>query len=238
MVNSNSATWHLAVFNRGMLQEKAGSESNQEFIAALAPVMQIAEKSKGMVWRFRSPTDGPNDKEYKDIDLQFPGMALLNLSVWESMDDLKHFMYKSGHAAYYKRRREWFEVDAKNASGDLPPKAPNNAPHHVLWWIPAGSTPPSFEDAIEKCTRLVEHGETAEAFTMRRPFPSPDGRQIVPTCPGSLAVRKAAANVSQSEPTRAVSSGPSSNLRPHLLLAAMVVGASLAVCKALKTSHV
>eukprot|EP00928_Gymnodinium_smaydae_P064294 TRINITY_DN4767_c0_g1_i1.p1 TRINITY_DN4767_c0_g1~~TRINITY_DN4767_c0_g1_i1.p1 ORF type:complete len:183 (+),score=18.15 TRINITY_DN4767_c0_g1_i1:163-711(+) len=132
--------------------------------------MQIAESSKGFVWRFKSGVHGPKDVFYKDIDVKFPGMALLNLSVWESLDDLRHFIYKSAHSAYYRRRKEWFHED----TGDLPPKGECPlAPHHVLWWIPAGSPPPTFADATERCEHLLQHGETSYAFTMRKPFSCP-----------------------------------------------------------------
>lgn len=183
-MTTESAGYHLAVFNRGVLKDKAGSDSNKEFVDALAPVMQIAEKSKGFVWRFVSTRDKQSDQAYQDVDEQLPGVALMNLSLWESMEGLKHFMYKSGHAAYYSRRREWFHADAKNEAGDLPPRAPSKAPHHVLWWVPAGSKPPTFEDAINKCQYWVDNGDTAEAFTMRHPFPSPDGKHV-PHCVGS-----------------------------------------------------
>eukprot|EP00931_Biecheleriopsis_adriatica_P078217 TRINITY_DN51678_c0_g1_i1.p1 TRINITY_DN51678_c0_g1~~TRINITY_DN51678_c0_g1_i1.p1 ORF type:complete len:237 (-),score=45.77 TRINITY_DN51678_c0_g1_i1:84-773(-) len=224
---AEGSRFHLAVFNRGVLKEKAGSESNKEFVFALAPVMQIAEKSKGFVWRFVSTRDKQYDQTYQDVDVQFPGVALLNLSLWESMEDLKHFMYKSGHAAYYSRRHEWFHRDAKNEAGDLPPKAPNKAPHHVLWWVPAGSKPPNFEDAIKKCQHWVDHGDTEEAFTMRHPFPSPDGKHV-PHCPGSSSSRRSGDRVEE----RAIST---KSPLTSILRIALVLGAGAFLVRSFKS---
>mmetsp|Transcript_81359 Transcript_81359/g.143589 ORF Transcript_81359/g.143589 Transcript_81359/m.143589 type:complete len:228 (+) Transcript_81359:81-764(+) len=168
--------YYLAVFNRGLLKAPMSTDVNKEFIASLGPVMAIAESQKGFVWRFRSGTDGPKDESYKEVDSQFPGLALLNLSLWESVDHLRHFLYKSGHAPYLRRKKEWFYED----NGELPPVAPASAPHHVLWWHPAGAEPPDFHMAMLKCSQLLEHGPSPEAFTVRNPFSPPglDGLSV------------------------------------------------------------
>ena len=48
---------------------------------------------------------------------------IVNMSVWESIDALAAFVYRSGHVDVMRRRREWFE---------------SMKPYMVLWWIPAG----------------------------------------------------------------------------------------------------
>merc|ERR1712232_991608 len=103
-----------------------------------------------------------------------PGMALLNLSLWQSVDHLRHFLYRTGHMPYLRRKREWFYED----NGDLPPLAPATAPHHVLWWRQAGDEPPDFNEAMSKCRHLVEHGPTRDAFTITRPFPPPGSQSV------------------------------------------------------------
>ena len=52
---------------------------------------------------------------------------IVNMSVWSDLDALKHFMYRSGHVMYLRRRREWFEKSDVATS--------------VCWWIPAGDIP-------------------------------------------------------------------------------------------------
>ena len=41
-------------------------------------------------------------RPYEDRDI------LINLSVWESIEALEAFVYRSDHIAYLRRRREWF----------------------------------------------------------------------------------------------------------------------------------
>ena len=49
---------------------------------------------------------------------------LINMSVWEPIEALFEFVYRSAHTGFMVRRREWFE-------------RPNEA-YQVLWWVPAG----------------------------------------------------------------------------------------------------
>ena len=43
----------------------------------------------------------------------------------------------------------------------------------ALWWVPSGHRP-STDEAEERVRHLRRHSPTAEAFTFRQPFPSPD----------------------------------------------------------------
>ena len=62
-------------------------------------------------------------------------MIIVNMSVWDSVETLREFVFRSEHAGYLRRRSEWFEklADASTA----------------LWWIPEGQTP-TVEDAKAK----------------------------------------------------------------------------------------
>jgi hypothetical protein len=51
----------------------------------------------------------------------------INMSVWESLEALQHFVYRSAHAAPLRDRRQWFE--------------PIEGPIQVLWWVPVGHIP-------------------------------------------------------------------------------------------------
>ena len=91
-------------------------------------------------------------------------LLIVNMSVWESVDDLAAFVYRSDHVGVMRRRREWFErIEA----------------YLVLWWIPAGTVPTPV-DARLRLDRLRQDGPTADAFTFRAPFPPPDGREQQP----------------------------------------------------------
>ena len=73
------------------------------------------------------------------------------MSVWESLDALRAFVYRDpSHLAVMRRRREWF---VKHAEA-----------FQVLWWIPEGHIP-TVQEAEEKLAHLREHGPTPDAFT-------------------------------------------------------------------------
>jgi Domain of unknown function (DUF3291) len=55
------------------------------------------------------------------------GFIIVNMSVWESIDDLRAYVYKSAHTAVLRRRREWFEHF--------------DGAYVALWWIEAGHLP-------------------------------------------------------------------------------------------------
>lgn len=83
---------------------------------------------------------------------------IVNMSVWESIDALFAFTYKTAHTMVMNRRKEWFE--------SLP------GPHLVLWWIAAG-TIPTVTEAQERLEYLAGHGPSAEAFTFKVRFAPP-----------------------------------------------------------------
>lgn len=85
---------------------------------------------------------------------------ILNLTVWESVEALRDFAYRTDHVGFVRRRGEWFEPHAR--------------PHLVLWWIPAGTTP-TIAEAVERLDQLESEGPTSEAFTFARTFPASAG---------------------------------------------------------------
>jgi hypothetical protein len=81
------------------------------------------------------------------------------MSVWESLEALRTFVYSSHrHLDVMRRRREWFE-----RMGEM---------HLVLWWVPAGHRP-TVAEAEERLTLLRALGPSPDAFTFRRHFPPP-----------------------------------------------------------------
>ena len=87
-------------------------------------------------------------------------LLMPQLSVWADVDSLRHFAFKSGHAMYYKRRKEWFQ--------DIPP------PYSVLWWRSAADLP-SMAEAFERLRWLRDHGPSEHAFTFKsaKQYPRP-----------------------------------------------------------------
>ena len=145
--------FHVAQLNIGRIRGPIDSPIMAEFVALLDPVNAVADVSPGFVWRLQTEEGNATAvRPYEDESIA------VNMSVWESIDDLAAFVYRSGHVDVMRRRREWFE----------PMK-----PYMVLWWIPAGQLP-TVDEAKERLEHLAEHGPTAFAFTFKARFASPD----------------------------------------------------------------
>ena len=147
--------YQLAQANIAKLVAPLGDPRVESFRVQLEPINALAERSPGFVWRLKGDTGDATDiRAFEDEDI------LLNMSVWESLEALQQYVYKSAHVNVLRDRKQWM----LKADG----------PVLVLWWIPAGHTPTPF-DAVAKLDHLKNHGPTADAFTFRHPFPSPDG---------------------------------------------------------------
>jgi hypothetical protein len=142
--------WHIAQLNVARAAAPLESPQMAEFVAALAGVNALAEGSPGFVWRLVEATAVSIAAE--------PGL-LVNMSVWQSIEDLFAFVYRSGHTPFMVRRREWFQ--------------PAGAPYQALWWVPAGGPPPTVAEAMARLAHLRTHGPSAYAFTFKQRFPAP-----------------------------------------------------------------
>ena len=85
-------------------------------------------------------------------------LAAINASVWESIDQLAAFAYRTEHREFVRRRQEWFATPQQ--------------PYLALWWVPAGHTP-SLDECLERLAHLRANGPTAHAFDFRTRFPAP-----------------------------------------------------------------
>jgi hypothetical protein len=157
------ATYHLAQCNIGRVLAPLDTPQLAGFVEALDPINRLADAAPGFVWRLE--TEDGNATAIRAFD---DDMLLINMSVWESLDALAEFVYRSPHRDVMRQRAQWFEraVDA----------------YLVLWWIPAG-TIPTTHDAKERLERLRRDGPTQVAFTFRTPFPPPDGTDAVGPVP-------------------------------------------------------
>jgi len=154
---STLARVHLAQLNIAKLVDDPDSPTVAEFMAALPAINLLGESSPGFVWRL-ADENGPGA-----IDQRFPGheddpRLIVNMTVWEDFASLRHFVSRSGHAIYLRRRLEWFEKSgvAKN----------------VLWWIEDGHRP-TLDEAADRLATLRANGATEGAFDMATPFPEP-----------------------------------------------------------------
>ena len=145
---------HLAQVNIGRLRAPMDAPATKAFADALDEVNALADTAPGFVWRLQ--TEDGNATAVRPYD---DDMILVNMSVWTSVEALADFVYRSDHAAFLRRRREWFDR--------------METPIATMWWVPAGHRPPVAE-AVARLEHLTAHGPTSHAFTFRQPF-APDG---------------------------------------------------------------
>lgn len=145
--------YHLAELNIAQLRAPLSDPSIQEFVDNLQPINALADHSPGFVWRLQTEDGDATSLRAFDNDL-----IIVNLSVWESVEALRAYVYQSRHVDFVRRKKEWFDK-----LGSV---------HFVMWWIPVGHIP-TVAEAKAKLEHLAAHGETAEAFTFRRVFEPP-----------------------------------------------------------------
>ena len=101
---------------------------------------------------------------------------IVNMSVWNDIDSLHAFAYRSGHIEVLSRRNEWFKR--------------MKDPYSVLWWVLAGHQP-SVLEAKQKLELLRHQGSSPEAFTFKKAFRPPitesesDVIYLDDTCPAT-----------------------------------------------------
>jgi uncharacterized protein DUF3291 len=148
------SAYRLAQVNIARLLAPLTDPVMADFVANLAPINAIADRSPGFVWRFQTEDgDATAIRPYDDDRI------VINFSVWEDLAALQDFIYRGAHAEIMKRRREWF---ARLADAYI-----------ALWWVPAAHRP-ALEEAVERMEHLKQHGPSPHAFTFRELYPAPD----------------------------------------------------------------
>jgi Domain of unknown function (DUF3291) len=147
------ASWHLAQVNVATLLAPITSPQLSGFVARLEEINALADGAPGFVWRLQTEDGDATAIRAFDDD-----RIIVNMSVWESIEALGAFVYRSRHIEVLRRRREWF--------------ARMTTPILALWWVPAGSTP-TVADAKQRLDLLERLGPTRSAFTFKEPFPPP-----------------------------------------------------------------
>ena len=154
--------WHLAQVNIGRLRAPVDDPLIADFVAGLDRINALADSAPGFVWRLQ--TEDGNATAIRPVDDD--ELLAINLSVWESVEALADFVYRSDHVAFMRRRREWFEKFG--------------ASYLALWWTPAG-TIPTVSEAMERIALIDRDGPTPAAFTFRQRFAPPHDRSAVDT---------------------------------------------------------
>ena len=145
--------YHLAQLNLARLKAPKGDPLTEEFFTAIPAINVLAEAQPGFVWRLVGEV-----KEHTDIPFFLDPHLVVNISLWKDLESFRHFVYKSGHVQYIKRKKEWF--------------LPFDGPFAVLWWLRAGEVP-TLAQAKERLDLLKEHGPTEQAFDLHNLFQPP-----------------------------------------------------------------
>ena len=144
--------YHVAQVNIGKVKAPVDHPIMADFMNGLEEINALADRSPGFVWRLQT-TEGNATyfRPYPEDD-----RILLNMSVWRSIEELKHYVYRTAHAEFLRRRHEWFEVFAGT--------------YTALWWVPAGHIP-GIDEARKRLAHLDANGPTEFAFTFQNTFP-------------------------------------------------------------------
>lgn len=143
--------YHIAQVNIGRVKAPLEDPVMQGFVARLDEINALADQSPGFVWRLQTAEGNATYLRPYDDD-----RILLNMSVWATFEALKHYVYRTAHAALLQQRQAWFERFAGS--------------YLALWWVPAGHLP-GIDEAKQRLAYLDAHGPTEFAFTFKAFFP-------------------------------------------------------------------
>jgi hypothetical protein len=146
--------YHLAQINIGRMLAPIDDPLMAEFVAQLPAINALADASPGFVWRLQTEAGDATSVKIYDDD-----KVIVNMSVWESIESLREYAYRSQHTGVMKYRTKWFEKF--------------DGPYMALWWIPAGHVP-SPQEGKERLDHLRKHGVSSYAFSFKNVFPAPE----------------------------------------------------------------
>ena len=150
--------YHLAQINISRLLAPLDDPQIAGFVAQLEPVNTLADSAPGFVWRLKSESGNATDIAYSDDPF-----VIVNMSVWESLQALRDFVYRSDHLKVFRDRAKWFEKSEK--------------PNYCLWWVAAGHVP-TVAEGRERLEHYQVHGATPFAFWFSQPFAEPAGEGV------------------------------------------------------------
>ena len=145
------AKYHMAQVNIARMKAPLDSLLMAGFVARLDEINALADRSRGFVWRLQTAEGNATYLRPYDDD-----RILFNLSVWETANALKHFVYRTAHTQLLRQRQQWFEQFA--------------GAYVALWWVPAGHVP-GIDEAKKRLAYLDAHGPTQFAFGLKSILP-------------------------------------------------------------------
>ena len=155
-----SHKFHVAQVNIARMLAPLDDPLLAGFVARLEDINALADSSPGFVWRLASAAGDATALRPYDDD-----RVLFNLSVWESPEQLRDFVYRSVHVEVMRQRKSWFERF--------------EGMYYALWWVAAGHIP-SIEEAKERLDYLRVHGASGHAFSFAKLYPEPGTAESTP----------------------------------------------------------
>jgi hypothetical protein len=142
--------FHLVQLNIARMMFAIDDPLMAEFVDNLDSVNALADTAPGFIWRLQTEEGDATGIDYFGSDI------LVNMSVWETVESLHQYVYRSAHNQILAKRKQWFE--------------PVDKPYSVLWWIPVGHIPP-IEETGEWLDTLRASGPGPNAFTFKQHYP-------------------------------------------------------------------
>lgn len=146
------SVYELAQINVAYLKAPLDSPELRDFVDNLARLNAMADAADGFRWRLQT-----EEGDASGLRPMGPEV-LINVSVWRDLDALMDYAFRSEHAEFIRRRREWF-VRTDRA-------------YAALWWVPQGHRPDASE-AVAALMHLQTHGPSPRAFTFKDRYPPP-----------------------------------------------------------------
>lgn len=117
-----------------------------DFVNNLDVINALAARSPGFIELIE---DGPEYAIYNSSEI------LATLSLWQSFDELFHFVYMTAHKKFLARKAEWMK--------------PHTRPHMALWWV-ADDHRPDLKEAEVRLLSVEKEGSTPKAFDFKSAF--------------------------------------------------------------------
>ena len=143
--------YHLAQVNIGRVRAPIEDRLMSGFVSRLDEINALADRSPGFIWRLQTPVGNATYfRPYPEDD-----HILINMSVWDSIASLRHYVYKTAHAELLRQREKWFQRFLGT--------------YMALWWVPVGHRL-GLDEATKRLAHLEKHGPTQFAFTFKTAF--------------------------------------------------------------------
>lgn len=136
---------HLAELNVGRLLADPEDPRVAEFTDNIQKINALGMRMPGFVWMMEGDGDRCVPEAVSGEDPRF----IANLTVWEDVASLEHFVWNTLHKQFYARKNDWFEILGQ--------------PHFVMWWVAPGHRP-TLDEALARLEHLRAYGPSDHAF--------------------------------------------------------------------------